>query len=153
MTKQSLEKIADLIVGSAFSNVHSIPSVFSPDFAYSIFEDAGPKMFNVDGFPYPYNVKYKKDIESPYEINETIIEFALAGFSESDIDIQIIDDELVISINPTNKEYDGVEYVRRGISKRKATARFSLSGKIDKTKISSSFKNGLLSITIPMVKK
>jgi HSP20 family molecular chaperone IbpA len=166
MTKQAINQIADMIVGSAFSNVHSLPSVYSLDKISSLFDELttdsptkfGERVYSVDGFGYPFNVIYQRKDEKASEILSTRLEFALAGFSPSEIDVRVEDDELIVEVKPEDVEEDVEEdvqdqFVKRGISKRKSIARFALSAKIDKENITSEFKNGLLIVRVPVTGK
>lgn len=162
MTNKAINELADLVVGSVFSNIHSIPSVSSYDKISSLFdalaadspERFGEKVYSVDGFAYPFNVIYEMNKTSD-EIASTRLEFALAGFAKDEIDVQIEDDELIITVKPADqKDRSATEkYVKRGISKRRSVARFSLSAKIDKEGVTSEFENGLLIVRVPVTNK
>lgn len=98
--------------------------------------------------PYPYNVRQKKD-------GTIILEFALAGFRKDDINLKIVGDELTIKAEETKQSdvEEDEKYLHRGIAKRVLQQRFKLSGTIDKKKINSSFEDGLLTVSIPILKE
>ena len=91
----------------------------------------------------PYNVK-------KHEQNKFVIEMALAGFNEADLDIEVSDGILsVSSVNKTNENDRGDETLYRGIAKRQFTKRFSLADDIKVNK--ASISDGMLLIDLERV--
>lgn len=91
----------------------------------------------------PYNVK-------KHENNKFVIEMALAGFSRSDLDIEVSDGILSISsVNKSAKNKQEVSALYQGIAKRQFTKRFSLADDIVVRE--ASIKDGMLSINLERV--
>ena len=85
------------------------------------------RLSNVDiaqsGYP-PYNIRKLNDLQY-------VVELALAGFSKSDIEVEVTDGTLTIR---TSTKDDGVDndenFVHRGIAKRTFSRQFNLSDDI-----------------------
>ena len=133
-------------VGHYNSSGPQLPALFNDSWFNSIFGDLD-KAFEIPNAVYPYNV-----IANTNEHNEIIsyvVEVALAGVGKNNIDIKVKDGNLKININKD----DGAEeaaYVRKGISKRKGNLSFTLSEKTDVRKITSSYTDGLLRVSVPV---
>ena len=93
------------------------------------------------------NVSWKHPSYPPYNIRrpgayEYVIEMAVAGFSEEDIDIQVEEDVLKISGSvsgdPTSK------YLHKGIANREFTRNFNLAETIEVK--NASLNNGMLQV-------
>lgn len=84
----------------------------------------------------PYNIK---------KINEDIflIEIACAGFTDSDLDITIIDNKL--TVKGTGKQEEGT-FVYKGIANRDFTREFTLAENVEVQ--SAVMNNGILTITL-----
>lgn len=83
------------------------------------------------------------------KLNETnyAIELAVAGFSESELDVEIENGELVI--RGTNREVadeDGAEYIHRGIAARDFVKRIKLAEGVEVN--SAHVKNGILIVKL-----
>ena len=108
----------------------------------SIF-DHFERMFD-DDFRFP-TVNYP-----PYNIRKVddynyVIEIALAGFSESDIEVEVADG--VISVrSKEDKDTDTNQYVHRGIARRSFSKSWTLSD--DMIVNGAEFQNGLLNINL-----
>ena len=94
-----------------------------------------------------FNLNESSGAYPPYNIvksgNNYTISLAVAGFSKSDLDISVQENELVIkgSIKDANKE---IEFLHRGIAGRNFERKFSLA---DTIKVSdANCENGLLHI-------
>lgn len=107
-------------------------------------------------FPYPVNIYNIKDKKTKTNLS-TIIEVALAGFTKSEISVKAIPGKsLTIDLSPkTENESDDLEYkyLMNGISKRKASITWSLSNKVDLTNFKPRFSNGILTISLPLIKE
>ena len=87
------------------------------------------RLSNVDtaqsGYP-PYNIRNLNDLQY-------VVELALAGFSKSDIEVEVTDGTLTIR-SVTAKDDDGADndenFVHRGIAKRTFSRQFNLSDDI-----------------------
>ena len=77
------------------------------------------------GYP-PYNIRKINDLQY-------VVELALAGFSKSDIEVEVTDGTLTIR-SVTAKDDDGADndenFVHRGIAKRTFSRQFNLSDDI-----------------------
>ena len=92
----------------------------------------------------PYNIRKEDDFNF-------VIELALAGFSEKDVEIELT--ENVLSIRSTDEKgkqnSDTPDYVHRGIANRSFSRKFSLADDIIVK--GAEFENGLLNITLERV--
>lgn len=91
-----------------------------------------------DNFP-PHNVIKTSD-------TEFLIELAVAGFSEEELDIQI--KNRILTVNGKHEDR-GREYVHKGISTKKFERQFRLSEYVEVN--GAEFKDGLLSISLEVV--
>jgi HSP20 family protein len=136
-------------VGHYGSN-HQLPAIFNDSWFSSLFGDMD-KAFEIPNATYPYNVR--RDTTTEGEVISYIIEVALAGVGKNNIDIKVKDSHLNININ---KEDSGETskptsyYVRKGISNRKGNLSFGLSEKTDPKRITSTYVDGLLRVSIPV---
>ena len=91
---------------------------------------------NVPNYP-PYNIKKLSD-------NKYVIEVAIAGFSQSDIEVTIDGNKLTV----TGKTTDDAEtdYLFKGIANRAFTRTFALADKIEVE--SAEMVNGMLKIAL-----
>ena len=92
------------------------------------------------GYP-PYNIR--KVDEYNY-----VIELALAGFSESDIEVEVKDGTLTVR-SKEDKSTDESQYVHRGIARRSFSRTWTLSDDIIVK--GAEFNNGLLNISLEKV--
>ena len=92
------------------------------------------------GYP-PYNIR--KVDEYNY-----IIEIALAGFSEDDIEVEVSDGTLTVR-SKESKDTADEQYVHRGIAKRIFSKAWTLSD--DMVVKSAEFTNGLLNISLEKI--
>lgn len=89
---------------------------------------------DVKGYPH-YNIKKEDD-------NKWVIEFALAGFSKNDVDIEVKDNIMTISGEIESKD----EYLYKGISSKKFSKSFTLA---EFTEVESAeMENGILYVTL-----
>ena len=92
------------------------------------------------GYP-PYNIRKVDDYNY-------VIEIALAGFSERDIEVEVADG--VISVrSKEDKDTDTNQYVHRGIARRSFSKSWTLSD--DMIVNGAEFQNGLLNINLEKV--
>ena len=91
------------------------------------------------GYP-PYNIAQRSE-------DEYLIELAVAGFAENDLNVEVQENVLTVSGRITEKsEEDGPRYVHRGIAERAFERRFHLA---DHVRVSGAdLKNGLLSVAL-----
>jgi len=86
----------------------------------------------------PFNIKKTDD-------NHYVIEIACAGFSKSEVDIELDGDKLVISGKSATDEAEG-DFIYRGLAKRAFERTFLVNDKIEVK--SAEMVNGLLRITL-----
>lgn len=94
---------------------------------------------NIPNYP-PYNIK-------KIDENRYVIEMAVAGFSQSEIEIEFADDKLIIKGNA--QDDSASDYLFRGIAARNFTRTFALDDKIE-IKDASLF-NGMLKIALEKI--
>ena len=130
---------------------NQLPALFNDNWFNSFFSQID-KAFEAPGVHYPYDilVHNTKDTNVP---NEYEIHVALAGLSKEDIKVQVKDNKLIIGIDPQEEQPSEdyfTEYLRNGISYRKATLEFSLAKEVDVQNIYSKYKDGMLKVYIPL---
>lgn len=122
------------------------PLVFGPLLGSLFMGDTPPK-----GNFYPYDVYAtmgKNGLPTNY-----IIEIALAGVDKSACTVQLNHEgALEVIVTPNKELKENIKVVKSGISYRKAKIAFELIKGVDFSNITSSFKDGLLQIVIPMKK-
>ena len=93
---------------------------------------------NASNYP-PYNII--KESETIWKI-----EVAVAGFDESELDVEIINNELVVSgaVNKENKAEQ--QYLHQGIAGRDFERTFALADNVEVK--GASVKNGILTVTL-----
>ena len=93
---------------------------------------------NASNYP-PYNII--KETETIWKI-----EVAVAGFDESELDVEIVNNELVVSgaVNKENKAEQ--QYLHQGIAGRDFERTFSLADNVEVK--GASVKNGILTVTL-----
>jgi HSP20 family protein len=102
---------------------------------------------------FPYN--YYIDAVS----HAQVIEYALAGFSKEDISVKVSDGHIKIdATRPAGSLVDANgkalrRYIHGGLSNKNLTASWRINDTLNAKKLTVSFKDGLLKITIPKKKK
>jgi HSP20 family protein len=105
---------------------------------------------NVDYYPHhsypPANVYITND-------RTLVFEFALAGFSETDINLEFQGDHMVLSAKaPVDSEKpEDVRYFKRRLKLKDLSEQkyFVPADKFDREKVKAVFRNGLLKVTVP----
>ena len=102
-----------------------------------------PSTQQESGYP-PYNIRKVDDYNY-------VIEIALAGFSERDIEVEVADGVISVrSLGEKGKQnLDTPDYVHRGIANRSFSRKFTLADDI--VVRGAEFQNGLLNITLERV--
>jgi molecular chaperone IbpA len=104
---------------------------------------------HISNYP-PYSII--KSSDTSYRI-----EMAVAGFSKSDIDMEIIDDKLIIKSKTDSEESESNDYIYKGLAFRPFTRTFTLNDQVEVK--SAEMVDGLLKIYLermvpePKVKK
>jgi len=99
-----------------------------------------PNTSQESGFP-PYNIRKEDDYNY-------VIEVALAGFSETDIEVEVKDGIITVR-SIEDKGTDTTQYVHRGIARRSFSKSWTLSDDIVVNR--AEFNNGLLNISLEKV--
>jgi len=109
--------------------------------------------FNFDSYDSinPSNYPYNYYIDSEKKMH--VIEYALAGFDEKEIKININDLSLNIEAVKLSKIPESYQVIKNGISRKKLSISWKLHSNMDISNIDASFKNGLLKIEIPIINK
>jgi HSP20 family molecular chaperone IbpA len=127
--------------------LRQLPALFNDSWLENAFESID-QAFDVPGAVYPYNVITTfSDSEEP---KEYIIEVALAGIGKENIDVKVRDGRLYINIKKDEK-IDDTSYVKKGISQRSGQMSFRLNENTNIKKINSSYVDGLLRVTVPVI--
>ena len=87
----------------------------------------------------PYNI-----IKLPHD--DYILEFALAGFSKDDVQLELDNRTLTISAQVAPSHWEGSTYLHKGIATRKFSRKFSLPEYYEVT--SAGMSDGILKVTI-----
>jgi len=128
------------------------------DFFSSLFDETVACLRNPilkKTFIYPQNVFVKKDKDNnPIEF---CLSFAFAGFSKDEISVSIESTKLTILVcknteEKQEKESDNMEqeyYLINGISNKSASITYSLISEFDTENIKTSYKDGILNVSIP----
>lgn len=107
-----------------------------------LFDDLNRQFANSVSTNYPpYNVVRKDE-------NNFVIEVAVAGFGEDELDVQLKDGTLIITGSHSGNE-QGPEYLHQGISRRDFTRSFLLDDHMEVRE--ASVKNGMLSIALERI--
>jgi len=133
--------------------LRQLPALFNENWLDSLFGQFD-RAFDVPNAVYPYNILLVVDPKIQ-EVKQYEVEVALAGVGKEAIEVKVKDGQLLINVSPTNEvttENINQEYLRKGISQRKGNLTFNLDKKVNIKKISSSYKDGLLKVTIPVTK-
>lgn len=130
-----------------------LPALFNENWlgeALSAF-DRWDKAFEQENAHYPYDVSYIKDKNGdPVEYR---LEIALAGIDKENIKLNVKENHLVVEVSKQPKQdRDDLVWLRNNISYRAANLVFSLGKDVDKENIKSKYRDGLLSVYIPIVK-
>jgi len=96
-----------------------------------------------DAFP-------KKDILMGKENGELVFKFALAGYSKDNLSVSFDDDVLTIS-GSKDDEAKGFEFLEKGIKMSKFERHYRIADKFDTAQSKVEFKDGMLTITIPVL--
>ena len=129
--------------------IRQLPALFNDNWLNHMFGEF-EKAFEVPNAVYPYNViqvRNSKQEDIQYEV-----EVALAGVGKENIDVKVRDGQLHINIAKDKEDpSDTLTYLKKGISQRKGSMTFNLDEKVNSKKITSSYKDGLLRVVIPVV--
>lgn len=134
---------------SADRGLRQLPALFNDNWINNLFGEF-EKAFDVPNAVYPYNVIQVRN--SKQEAIRYEVEVALAGVGKDNIDVKVRDGQLHINISKEREDpSDTISYLKKGISERKGSMTFNLDEKVNSKKITSTYKDGLLRVTIPVV--
>jgi HSP20 family protein len=104
-------------------------------------------------FTFPVSLKNMPKMDVVDRDKEVFVKAELPGIEKDDLDISISNDRLVIKGNTSHeeKEEDG-DYIKQEISKSEVYRSVQLPSEVDDSKAKTSFKNGVLELTIPKKK-
>lgn len=129
--------------------LRQLPALFNDNWLNNVFGEF-EKAFEVPNAVYPYNVVQVRNSEQ--EAIQYEVEVALAGVGKENIDVKVRDGQLHINIAKEKEEPSTtLTYLKKGISQRKGSMTFNLDEKVNSKKITSSYKDGLLRVIIPVV--
>ena len=82
------------------------------------------------------------------------VDVALPGLKKDDIDIEVTDNRLTISGNfeQTSKSDDSAKYLYREVRRGGFTRTIAFNDDIDAEKVAASYENGILKLSVPLVK-
>lgn len=98
---------------------------------------------NSEGLGYPPHNLIRIDNDN------CILEFAVAGFSENEIEIEVKDSDLIIRGEKKSKKYEDSQYIHKGISSRKFFRNFKLAEHVEVN--DASLTNGILQISLKRI--
>jgi HSP20 family protein len=104
-------------------------------------------------FTFPVSLKNMPKMDVIDRDKEVFVKAELPGIEKDDLDISISNDRLVIKgmTSHEEKEEDG-DYIKQEISKSEVYRSVQLPSEVDDSKAKTSFKNGVLELTIPKTK-
>ena len=104
-------------------------------------------------FTFPVSLKNMPKMDVVDRDKEVFVKAELPGIDKGDLDISISNGRLVIKGKTSHeeKEEDG-DYLKQEISKSEVYRSVQLPSEVDDSKAKSSFKNGVLELTIPKQK-
>ena len=108
-----------------------------------MFDDLNRAFSNTrqDNYP-PYNIAKLGD-------NHYVVEIAVAGFKDTELDVELKDNILTVKGEQTKDESPEVDYLHKGISARNFTRTFTLS---DNVKVKgATVENGILAIALEQI--
>lgn len=130
--------------------LNELESFFNDSWMEDIFRDVDRrfKTASITNFP-PCNISTDKEGTIKFE-------FALAGYDEQDLNVNVEDDKLVISASHS-AEGDEVQeeeaYIHHGIRAREFRAVYPIGTRFDTTQAQAAFRNGILTVRIPVAEE
>jgi len=116
----------------------------------SLFDD----IFNEDIFKWNIDLETNSNLLT-HDIIENedkyIVDYALAGFKKEDVSLNV--DENILTIEGERKANEDIKYNRKNTFYGKFKKSFSLPDDVNSEKIDASFRDGILSVTIPKDEK
>lgn len=128
--------------------LNELESFFNDSWMEDIFRDVDRrfKTTAITNFP-PCNISTDKEGTIKFE-------FALAGYDEKDLNVNVEDDKLVITAERGEDEVDEEEaFLHHGIRAREFKAVYPIGTRFDTTQAQAAFRNGLLIVHIPVAEE
>ena len=150
MNKDNKFPFMDLnkFLDEVFGQVDSFSEKFQSEMEKT-FHDRAPWVEGLDFYPAyaypPMNVYLTTE-------KDLVIEMALAGFQQEDLELQFVGDYLLFSARPqVVEESEDLRYLKRRLKLKPVEQQkyYVPADKFDQTKVTAAFKNGLLRIMIP----
>lgn len=113
------------------------------------FESVFENFFNDRFFPALYKNSAQMKVDVKENENEYVLEAELPGIKKEDLNLQIDDDRLTISVQKneqTDEEKDN--YIRRERSYSAMTRSFGIAN-VDADNVNAKYENGVLSVKLP----
>ena len=128
----------------AFSEIESF---FNDTWMEDIFRDVDRrfKTASITNFP-PCNISTDKEGTIKFE-------FALAGYGEDELNVNVEDDKLVISASRSEETQEDEAYIHHGIRARDFRAVYPIGTRFDTAQAQAAFRNGILTVRIPVAEE
>lgn len=133
----------------AFNNLeHKIENMFH-NLWHNPFHHEESKEFS---FPVTFNAFPKMDVID--RDKELVIKAELPGIDKEDIDVSIANNRLLVKAKSRHEEKEEKgDFIKQEIRSSEVYRSVQLPGEVDDDKVKTSFKNGLLELTIPKKEK
>lgn len=124
------------------------PNIFEGDIFKKMFDILDDGHVNKVWSSDPYNIYTDKD-------GNTNLEFAIVGAEKEDVKVTVSGQTLKIEANPPQikEEDESNDFYYKKIAQRSLKKSYTLHQNVDKENITSSYKNGLLKVKIPIKKE
>jgi HSP20 family protein len=123
----------------------------------SMFHNMWSNPFHHEKFPDTFSFSSLKEMPKMDVVDrdkEIFVKAELPGFDKDDLDISIANNRLVIKAKTCKEEKEEKgDYLKQEISKSEVYRSVLLSAEVEDENIKTSFKNGVLELTIPKQKK
>jgi len=123
----------------------------------NMFQSMWSNSFHHEKFPDPFSfdsLSKMPKIDVVDRKKEIIIKAELPGFEKEDLDISIANNQLVIKAKSCKEEKEEKgDYLKQEIRKSEIYRSVSLPAEVEDEKIKTSYKNGVLELTIPKHEK
>jgi HSP20 family molecular chaperone IbpA len=141
------------IIAPLVRRSRQLPALFNENWlsdALSQF-DKWEKAWDLTNVHYPYDVSYTLDDNN--EIVSYQLDIALAGVGKENIKLNVKDQCLILDIDRKDRVEDkNTVWAKTGISYRQSRLQYSLGKNVDVKRIKSTYKDGMLSVYIPLTK-
>ena len=127
---------------------HKVENMFQDLWQNSFNREKVPDLFSYDSL----TSMPKMDVVD--RDKEILVKAELPGIDKKDIDISITNNQLVIKAKTCHEEKEEKgDYLKQEISKNEIYRSVLLPADVDDSKVKTSFKNGVLELTIPKQKE